>query len=221
MEAVIYNRNREKVGSLDLPESIFGLSWHPQLVSQALIAQIANRRRPLASVKDRGEVSGGGRKPWRQKHTGRARAGSIRSPIWVHGGIAHGPNKEKVYSQKINKKMKKLALFSVLAKKFQDQEILLVENLDIGNKTKDMADFIRNFFGQEKKASVLFIPRHGNKNVFLAARNIPGVDVLNPALLNIEDCLTHKYLVFEKEAMEDFLKKIAEELTQLSSAAKF
>src|SRR6185436_10884964 len=111
MNAAVFNIKNEKVSTVVLPDDLFGAPWRPALVQQVLLAQRANARRPWAHAKDRSEVRGGGKKPWRQKGTGRARHGSIRSPLWIGGGKAHGPRKDRDYSQKINKKMKRGALF--------------------------------------------------------------------------------------------------------------
>src|ERR1700738_4540941 len=108
-QASVYNIENEKIGTFELPAGMFNAPWRAALVHQVLLAQAANLRRPWAHAKGRGEVSGGGKKPWRQKGTGRSRHGSTRSPIWRHGGKAHGPSKERDYSQKVNKKMKQQA----------------------------------------------------------------------------------------------------------------
>src|SRR5438128_620292 len=133
----LYNVKREKVGTVELPEAVFGVPWKNAVVKQVLDAQLANRRIPWASAKDRSEVRGGGRKPWRQKGTGRARHGSTRSPIWVGGGKAHGPRPERDYSQKINKKMRRAAIAMVLSKKLTDGELSILDTLTIeAPKTK-------------------------------------------------------------------------------------
>src|SRR3989339_1280264 len=119
MEAKIYNLKNEEVSSIKLPEDIFDRKFSEALVRQVLLAQLANSREPWAHAKGRGEVRGGGKKPWKQKGTGRSRHGSIRSPIWKGGGKSHGPTNERDYTQKVNKKMKRVALFSVLSKKFR------------------------------------------------------------------------------------------------------
>ncbi len=150
METQIYNQKGKSVGKLNLPESIFGIPWNGDLVHQVVTAMQANARTPVAHTKDRSEVRGGGKKPWRQKGTGRARHGSSRSPIWAGGGVAHGPRNEKDYSQKINKKMKVKALYTVLSEKFRKGQILFVEELDLKNiKTKDAVEIVSNLSAVE------------------------------------------------------------------------
>ena len=145
METQVYNQKGKSVGKLELPESIFGLPWNGDLVHQVVTAMQANARTPVAHTKTRGEVRGGGRKPWRQKGTGRARHGSNRSPIWKGGGVTHGPRNEKSYEQKINKKMKTKALFTVLSSKLRKGQILFVEELSLKNiKTKDAVAVIKD-----------------------------------------------------------------------------
>ena len=123
MKTAVYNLKGKKVSEIDLSDAVFSRSWNPDLVHQALLAQMGNRRRPLAHTKDRSEVSGGGKKPWKQKHTGRARHGSIRSPIWKGGGVTHGPTKEKIFEKKINKKMLRVAIHSVLSQRLKIDEL--------------------------------------------------------------------------------------------------
>jgi len=200
MTVDVYNQKNNKVETVDLPDKIFKVRWNPELVHQAVLAQLSNKRKPLASVKGRSEVRGGGAKPWRQKHTGRARTGSIRSPLWRGGGVTHGPTKERVFAKKINKKMKKLALHSLLSKKMEDNEIKILSDFNLEKaKTKNVSNFLKNFF--DGKASVLFVPTRGNKEMFLAARNIPKTKVSAPDSLNTYDCLVHKYIFFEKGAI--------------------
>lgn len=202
MKAVLYNNEKKKIGELELPDRIFKVRWNPTLVHQVLTAQIATRRVPLAHTKGRGEVRGGGRKPWRQKHTGRARVGSIRSPIWVGGGVAHGPTRERNFEKKVNKKMKRLALFSILSKKLKDGEILFLDKFNLtDHKTKNMVSIFKRLF--DKPSSVLCIPEKNGRNVYLAARNIPKTKVLNPESISVYDCLAYRRLVIEKGAVSE------------------
>ena len=204
MKAEVFNQENKKVGTIDLPDKIFAVSWKPDLIHQVILAQLSNRRKPLAHTKTRGEVRGGGRKPWRQKHTGRARHGSIRSPLWAGGGVVFGPRKEKKFSRKINKKMKRQAIFSVLSKKLAGQEIKFIEDLKLKElKTKNFAKILKIFF--PKPVSLLCIPDKSNSQVALAARNIEKVDVQMPDSLNVYNLLAHKYVFFEKEAVNQFV----------------
>src|SRR5476651_1687466 len=129
MEAKIYNQKGVASGNITLPEKVFAAKWRSDLVHQVVQSMRSNKRAGTADTKDRGEVRGGGRKPWKQKGTGRARHGSIRSPIWVGGGVTHGPLSEKNYKRKISKSMRAQALFSVLSKKLKDAEMLFVDTL--------------------------------------------------------------------------------------------
>ncbi|MEX0930417.1 MAG: 50S ribosomal protein L4, partial [Candidatus Paceibacterota bacterium] len=130
MKAPVYTQSGTKKGDIDLPESVFGVAWNGDLVHQVVLSQLANRRQPLAFVKDRSEVRGGGKKPWRQKGTGRARHGSSRSPIWRTGGVTHGPRSgETNAGRQINKKMKRKALYAVLSRKYRDGEVMFVDSL--------------------------------------------------------------------------------------------
>ena len=124
METKIYNQKGKEAGKITLPEEVFGLPWNADLVHQVVTSMLGNARTPVAHTKIRGEVRGGGKKPWKQKGTGRARHGSTRSPIWVGGGVTHGPRNDKIYARKINRKMKAKALYTILSKKAKDGEIL-------------------------------------------------------------------------------------------------
>src|SRR3989344_1527703 len=144
MKVNLYNQNAEQAGSIELPDSVFGLKWNPDLVHQVVKGQEANMRPKVAHAKDRAQVRGGGKKPWRQKGTGRARHGSIRSPIWKGGGVTHGPLTEKNYNKKINRKMAKKALFTVLSQKARENEILVLEKLNFSEpKTKLASEFFK------------------------------------------------------------------------------
>lgn len=202
MQVSVYNQENKEVGKIELPESIFSVPWNPDLVYQYLTVQLANRRKPIAHTKERGEVSGGGRKPWRQKGTGRARHGSIRSPIWVGGGITFGPRKEKDYSRKINKKMKRKALFSFLSKKLADGEVKIIESFELPEgKTKEAKSLIDKVL--DKGKSALFVTDSQNKKFALAVRNIPKVSAISALSLNAYDILAHKMLFFDKKSLEE------------------
>lgn len=203
-----YNLNGEIVGKTELPSEIFGLKMNPDLVKQVVVAQMANQRKISAHTKGRAEVRGGGRKPWRQKGTGRARHGSIRSPLWRGGGITFGPTKEKIYKKKINKKMKRKALLMVLSSKVKDKELIIVEVLKLAEaKTKKIAEVLKKLISEsvnqlirdEKKMSVLIAT--GDKKVIRASRNIAKVKTIRPDSLNVLDLLKFKYLLMPKKAI--------------------
>ena len=201
MQVAVYSQENKKIGETEIAEEIFSTKWNPDLIHQALDVQLANRRQVLAHTKGRGEVRGGGRKPWRQKGTGRSRHGSIRSPLWRHGGVTFGPTKERNFSRKINKTMKRLAIFGILARKLQENQIKIVDDLTLKNpKTKEVAALLKNFRTEAK--SVLIIPAPQNKNIFPAGRNLPRVKVLSPASLNVYDLLKFQEIILEKAAIE-------------------
>lgn len=205
MNTEVYNLKNEKVGQVELPEKVFKASWKPALVEQVILAQLANLRRPWAHAKTRAEVRGGGKKPWRQKGTGRARHGSIRSPLWSGGGKAHGPNKERDYSQKINKKMRRGALVSILSKKLKDSQIKFVDSLEIKEaKTKSVATTLRNFLGvpkNSKKYDTLFVINSESKNIIRAVKNLGKTKVLNANSLNAYDLANYKTVCIEEKAV--------------------
>ena len=207
MKTALYNWKGETVGELDLPDAIFAAPWRPALVSQALHAQVANRRKPLAHTKNRGEVSGGGKKPWRQKGTGRARHGSIRSPIWKGGGVTHGPRNDRSFSVKLNRKMLHGAIRSILSKKLEEGNIKILESLAISApKTREFVGVLRQFLGipkAKKKFSTLLIPDRANKMVYRASANVPTVKALSSQTLNVEDLLKYRTILFDRKAVEE------------------
>ncbi len=201
----VYNKENKKVDSFDLDEKLFKIEWRPDLVHEVLVAQLANRRQKLAHTKNRGEVRGGGRKPWRQKGTGRARHGSLRSPLFVGGGVVFGPRKEKDYSKKVNKKVKRLALLSLISKKLADGYLKIIDDLNLEErKTKKVEEILKNFF--EKPKSILFVLSLNNKTFALAARNLPKIYCLKPNNLDVYSLLSYRYLFFEKAAVEELGK---------------
>ncbi len=206
MKAAVYNLKNEVVGEIELPDKIFGVKWNPELVQQVLVAQLANARRPWAHAKTRAEVRGGGRKPWRQKGTGRARHGSIRSPLWVGGGKAHGPSKLRDYSQKINKKMKRLALVSALSRKLKDNDVRIFEDLNVERpKTKVLAAALApvlNLKKKDKKFDLLLVANKENKNLARASRNLVKTKTVPPESLNLYDILNYKNIFMDRKAVE-------------------
>lgn len=214
METAVYNQSGKKTETLELPESVFGLKWNADLVHQAVESERANQRKKVAHVKMRGEVSGGGKKPWRQKGTGRARHGSIRSPIWRHGGVAHGPNPETVYTRKFNKKMARKALATVLSAKLRDNEIVFVENGILkDHKTKHAVSFLKALMKEFPKLGfsggrTLILTPHYDIQSVRAVRNIQTVDVKPALMAQVHETLSYKYIVIPKEAVDVLKKRI-------------
>ncbi len=201
MKTDLYNLKNEKIGQVDLSDRIFAREWNADLVHQALLAQLGSSRQAIAHTKGRGEVRGGGKKPWRQKGTGRARHGSIRSPLWVGGGVTFGPTKERNFAKKINKKMKRASFACVLSQKLKESNLKVVDSLNVENpKTKFVFSTISDLFGG-KKTSVLFILPAENRGVRLAARNIEGAKAISPNSLNVVDLLKHKSVVLDRGAI--------------------
>lgn len=209
MKVDLYNQKGEIIDQINLSDKVFGYKWNPILVHQVFVALQSNKRKPIAHAKDRGEVSGGGRKPWRQKGTGRARHGSIRSPLWIGGGVTFGPTKEKKYDKKINKKTKLNALLSALSKKLTDQEIKIVDKIEIEKeKTKEMAKILKNFLDNKKKNQGLLILSTNDRKIIKATRNLSFAQVTTVDNLSLLDILTYKNLIFTKDAVEKLENKI-------------
>ena len=206
LSAAIYNQKGKEVGEVKLPGNVFGLSWNADLVHQVVYSMLADRRVIYAHTKGRGDVRGGGKKPWKQKGTGRARHGSTRSPIWVGGGIAHGPNGLKNYSKKINKKMKIKALYTLLSKKFKDGEVIFIDKLDIAKpKTSDAVEILKSMSSikacpdilSKRKNSALIETSTKNFAVEKSFANIGNVTVDELRNINPVDLVNMKYLVIE------------------------
>lgn len=210
MQIDTYNLKNEVTGKINLPDSIFAVKWNSALVAQVLRAQLANARRPWAHAKTRAEVRGGGRKPWRQKGTGRARHGSTRSPLWVGGGKAHGPSKLRDYHQKVNKKMARAALFSALAKKFKDHEVKVFEDFTITEaKTKILSAALARLLAMkknQKKFDLLLVSDPKNMPLKRASANLVKTKTLDPRSLNLYDILDHKHLFMDKASVEEIAK---------------
>ena len=197
-KVALYDITGSQIGDVELRDDIFGVEINTHVMYEAVKNYLANQRQGTQSAKTRAEVRGGGRKPWRQKGTGRARQGSIRSPQWKGGGVVFAP-KPRDYSYKLPKKIKRLALKSALSSKVQDQEIIVVDNLVLDRpKTKDMVKVLSNLNAGKK--TLLVIPER-DENVILAARNIPGVKTAYVNTINVYDILNCDSFLITKDAV--------------------
>ena len=216
MKTKVYNHKGEESSTIDLPESIFGLNWNADLVHQVFESMRSNARANTAHTKDRSEVRGGGKKPWRQKGTGQARHGSRRSPIWSGGGVAFGPRNDRNYDKKINKKMRAKALFVALSQKLRDGQILFVDGFDkVTGKTKDMKE---TFTGFEKVSGFETINTQKHNNIFMTSpdvseelkngtKNFVHVTLQDIKNLNVVDVMNFRYLVISNpEKTVEFLQ---------------
>ena len=194
----VYNIEGKEVGSIELNDAVFGVEVNEHLVHMAVVNQLANNRQGTQSAKTRSEVSGGGRKPWRQKGTGHARQGSTRSPQWTGGGVVFAP-KPRDYSFKMNKKEKRIALLSALSSKVADNKIVVLDAFNLDEvKTKKFAEVMSNL----KVDKALIVIEGENKNVVLSGRNIPTVKVSATNEINTYDVLKYETLVVTKAAVE-------------------
>jgi large subunit ribosomal protein L4 len=194
----VYNIDGKEVGSIELNDAVFGVEVNEHLVHLAVVSQLANKRQGTQSAKTRSEVSGGGRKPWRQKGTGHARQGSTRAPQWAGGGVVFAP-KPRDYSFKMNKKEKRIALLSALSSKVSDSKIVVLDSFELAEvKTKKFAEVMNNI----KVSNALFVVEGENKNVVLSGRNIPTVKVSATNEINTYDVLKYDTLVVTKAAVE-------------------
>ena len=194
----VYNMEGNEVGSMELNDAVFGVEVNEHLVHMAVVQQLANNRQGTQKAKTRSEVSGGGRKPWRQKGTGHARQGSTRSPQWTGGGVVFAP-KPRDYSFKMNKKEKRIALLSALSSKVADNKIVVLDAFNLDEvKTKKFAEVMSNL----KVDKALVVIEGENKNVVLSGRNIPTVKVSATNEINTYDVLKYETLVVTKAAVE-------------------
>ena len=199
----VYNVEGKKVKQVELKEEVFGIEPNESVVHSVLVNFLANQRQGTQSTKTRAEVRGGGRKPWRQKGTGRARQGSIRAPQWIKGGIALGP-KPRSYTYKVNKKEKQLAIKSLLSSKVLENELTVVEKLEMKEaKTKEMVKTLSNL---KVEGKTLIIVADKNENVYLSSRNIEGVKAITLNMINVYDLLHYNKLVLPL----DTVKKLEE-----------
>ena len=199
----VYDMNGKKVSDVELAESVFGIEPNEAIVHSVLVNYLANQRQGTQSTKTRAEVRGGGRKPWRQKGTGRARQGSIRAPQWIKGGIALGP-KPRSYSYTVNKKERRLALKSILSSKVAENELTVVDKLEVKEiKTKTMVKALADL---KVEGKTLIVLPENNQNVFMSARNIEGVKTIALNNINVFDLLKYTNLILPL----DTVKKIEE-----------
>lgn len=209
MKSTIYNQKGKEAGSVELPESVFGVPWNADLVHQVVVSMTSSMRHPIAHTKTRGEVRGGGKKPWQQKGTGRARHGSTRSPIWVGGGVAHGPRNDKNYDRKVNKKAKVKAFLTILSQKYRDGEILFVDALNFtAPKTAEAKAILSSLSGvkgfeklstKPKNAAIIAVNKK-SPEVMKSFQNIGSVDVEEFRTANPVSILNHKFIVIENPA---------------------
>lgn len=216
MEATVYSVSGKSAGKVKLPENIFGLSWNADLVHQVATSMASSARKPIAHTKTRGEVRGGGKKPWQQKGTGRARHGSTRSPIWVGGGVAHGPRNDKNYERKVSKSMKSKALFTILSKKYAEGEVLFVDSLGLKKpSTKEAVAMLRGLSAVEgfeklstkKRNAAIFALAGKSDATEKSLRNIGSVETIEIRNLNPLTLLNHKFVVIENP--EEALQKLS------------
>ena len=194
----VYNMLGEKVREIELDENVFGIEVNQHVVYEVVKNHLANRRQGTQSAKTRAEVRGGGRKPWRQKGTGRARHGSIRAPQWVGGGVVFAP-KPRDYSYKLPKKIKRLAMKSALSSKVANNEIIVLEELSLDQpKTKEMVNILSNIKAGKK---ALIVMDEKDVNVIKSARNIPNVQTTLVNTLNVYDILNHDSFIITKDAV--------------------
>lgn len=205
MESTVYNKEGKSTGKVTLPEAVFGLPWNADLVHQVVTSLQTAKRTPVAHTKTRGEVRGGGKKPWKQKGTGQARHGSTRSPIWVGGGITHGPRNDKNFDRKVNKKMKQKALLVILSKKHRDGEVMFIDDVSFTMpKTKEAKAVFSSLAGVKgferlgtKKTNALYMAMPTkNRGVEKSFGNFSNVEVADVRNMNPLDVLQYKFIAF-------------------------
>jgi large subunit ribosomal protein L4 len=201
----VYNLKGEKKEEMEVSDKVFGLPANDTLLHQVVVSLTANKRQVLADTKNRGERAGSGIKPWKQKGTGRARVGSVRTPTWRKGGVAFGPTSDRNFKKKINKKMNSKAIALALSGKLRDGEMFVLENFDLKEKkTKFMAEALKNL---KMKGSILVGLHIKEKKMALAGRNIKRTDCVLSESLNVLDILNHKNIVLSKESVASLENK--------------
>ena len=201
MKADLYNQQGKVTGSVNLPKEIFEVKFNADLVHQIAVSLSANKRQISAHAKTRAEVRGGGKKPWAQKGTGRARHGSIRSPLWKGGGVTHGPRNDRIFGKEIPKKMRRKALLMVLSEKAKNNQLIILDKIElIKGKTQEMAKSLQTL-PCSKGTTLIALAAH-DKKIFLATRNIKKTSIEDARNLNVLELLNHKYLVITKDSIK-------------------
>jgi len=210
MKIDLYNQQGEVQGSMTLPKEIFEVKFNADLVHQITVSLSANKRQISAHTKTRGEVRGGGKKPWRQKGTGRSRHGSIRSPLWKGGGVTHGPRVDRIFEKDIPKKMRRKALFMVLSEKARNKQLVVLDKIELlKGKTKEMATSLQKL-PCNNQATLIALPNY-DKKIFMASRNIKKTFIEEARNLNVLQLLNHKYLLLTKDSIKTIENTFAKE----------
>ncbi len=219
MESVVYNQEGKQVGKVELPDGLFGVKWNADTVHQFLTSEMSDRRHPVAHTKNRGEVRGGGKKPWRQKGTGRARHGSRRSPIWVGGGVTHGPRNDKNFSRKVNKKMANKTLAMVLTRKANEGEVVFLDKIVLPEAKTRHAVSVLNSLAKIKGLEI-FSRKRNNVGIFAMPgndlilkrvfNNVGKIALSETRNINAVDLLSKKFLILVNP--EESLKILKERL---------
>ena len=207
IKSKVYDINANEVGTISLSDAVFGTPYNEPLIHQVVVAYLANQRQGTKCTLNRGEIRGRAKKPWRQKHTGRARQGSRRGPQWTKGGMAFAL-KPRDFSQKVNKTAKRIAFCSALSQKLKQNEIVVLDSIEIAKpKTKQVQEIINKF---KFDKSVLFVVKNANENLIKSAANIPAVNVVNCDLLNTYQVVSTNKIVFVKDAIKSIEEAYAE-----------
>jgi large subunit ribosomal protein L4 len=227
IKAKLYNQKAEAAGEIELSEKVFGVKANPALVHQAFVAQRANERQVLAHTLTRANVRGGGKKPWRQKGTGRARAGSSRSPVWVGGGIVFGPTNDRNFKQKLNRKMRQKALAMVISDRLDTGRLVLLDKIEPAEyKTKPCLAMVKAWEGAMKplpkaaRRSLLVVNDEKSDQAKYSFRNLRGLTFINLENINIIDLLNHRDLVLTRGAADQLAKHIAKASSAKAMEAK-
>jgi large subunit ribosomal protein L4 len=207
----IHNQTAEVVNDLELAENIFAVPVNTELLHQAIVAQNNNSRQVLAHTKTRSEVAGGGKKPWKQKGTGRARVGSSRSPIWIGGGVTFGPRKDRNFKQKINQKMKQRAMFIALSDRFESKALAVINEFKLSEyKTKTISNILTTFekkiFSTDRR-SLLIISDGKDEMLKYSIRNLQNTKLINLDNINLLDIVNHRHLIMTEQAINAFSKR--------------